>query len=106
MGYRLKSGLSKSAVYKAVQDHNTSGVALPSLRNCEFQKYRNSYWLYFGDGTYGWEVFFCQFAGSVCFRFTRSEYSEIDGSCHYTDYSLLRVPFKYCLDQGMLREVA
>ena len=105
MGYMLKSGLSKSVIYNAVQDHDTSGTVLPSLRKCEFRKYRNSYWLSFYDGTYSWEILLCQFSGSVCFRFTRCEYLDNDVN-HYTPCSLLSVPFEYCLEHGMLREAA
>lgn len=45
--YRLRSDLSKTTVYMIVKQFAPTGITLPTLRKCEFKKYRGTYWMYF-----------------------------------------------------------
>ena len=106
MAYRLKSGITKTAIYNAVLLHDTGSVSLPPLRKCDFRKYRHSYWLEFYQDGYHWEVFFTQWDGRVVYSVTRYEYAD-DGSClRYETLSFQSIPFEYLQEHDMLREVA
>ena len=106
MAYRLRSDLTKTAVYRVICDHNTSGVELPPIRQCQFKKYRGTYWLFFDGPDCCYEVVLCQWAGYVRFRFDRGEWLDYDCRYHYTSGALICVPFDYCLQNNLLREVA
>lgn len=106
--YRLRSGLSKTAVYTILKDHLPESIKLLPLRKCGFRKYRASYWLDFTSDTFEgyYEIYFFAWAGYVRFKVDRYEYSQqIDRyltSTEVTGY----VPFQYLQERGYLREVA
>lgn len=107
MAYRLRTDLSKTAVYRAVSEHNTSGIKLPPVRQCSFKKHRGTYWLRFDGGSdCCYEVVFMQWGGFVRFRFDRGDWIDIDSRYQYTSGNLICVPFEYCLANKLLREVA
>ena len=101
MRYRLKSNLSKTAVYRAVCAHNTSGVELPPIRQCQFRKVRHAYWLSFP----GYEVLFCQWDGDIRFKVDAISYDE-ELRCIASTEICKIIPFDYCLQNNLLREVA
>lgn len=104
MGYRLKSGLGKRAVYQMVVDHNTSEVKLPPVGKCEFSRLKTSYWLKFDFEDMYYRLYFSSWCGEVRFSITKYGYDEEGGRDATTIESCL-VPFEYLLEHEMLREV-
>lgn len=106
MRYTLKCGLSKTAIYQTLKDHVSSGILLPSLRECRFNKIRNSYWLFFENESGKWECNLCQSDGSIAFYVFCKQYSEQFGSYVLTEGLRLRVSDGYLLSHGMVRKAA
>lgn len=106
MGWRLKSGLSKTAVYQIIVDHNTGAVELPSIRKCSFTKCRASYWFDYFDCGYRYHLYFTTWGGQALLRFERLDYDEIE-DCYNQEILFCRnVSFDYLLEHELLREVA
>lgn len=105
MGYKLRSDLSKTAVYQLCQQY-VEGIQMPKLRDCDYKKSRGTYWLSFAlDLDSSYEVCFSAFAGSCHVRVTRLEYTD-DCRRVQNQLSFQHVPFDYLLSNGYLREVA
>lgn len=103
MGYRLKSGLSKTVVYVCCKDHLTD-VQMPKLRECSFKKHRDTYWLRFCQGDdFIYEVCFSVFFGGCHIRLSRIDYDYLTS---WEQCALVQVPFDYLQAHGLLREVA
>ena len=103
--YSLKTGLSKTAVHGLIASYLPSDVCLPPVRQCEFRKHRQIYWLSFGsnqpDSFY--EVMLCTFAGLchvIVERITEVEYSD---KLIHTQVSRQSIPFEYLRDHGFLK---
>ncbi len=106
MEYTLKSGLSKTVIYNTIVDHNDTGIRLPPMRLCTFNRRRNKYFLVFDQIDCTWSVSLFQWDGSICYQFTKIDWFEYQENLHYTDFPLQAMPFDYFLQRGMLRAVS
>ena len=107
MGYRLKSGLGKSKVYKLCQQYLPEGVEMPGLRQCDFRSYQNTYWLDFYDADYQrYKVTFSCACGHVYVRTEKLEYNDYEMRYNRIENVVNNVPFEYLHENDFLREVA
>lgn len=107
MKYRLRSDLSKTAVYMIVKQFAPTGIVLPPLRKCEFKKYRGTYWLrFYFDG----RRFKAVFDGCLGRAYVSYEldplYGEDDSLAYDFCRQVVTLPWDYLLNNNLLREVA
>lgn len=109
MKYKLRGDLNKTTVYMVVKQFAPLGITLPSLRKCDFIKYRGSYWLVFDFCGHRFRAFFSTCVGSVMVSYEMVSWdmdsqvaSEYEG---FTRQVVTLTP-DYLLGNGLLREVA
>lgn len=107
MGYRLRSGLSKMAVYDIVREYIPADIQMPSVRKCDFRKFRASYWMDFQslNGNY-FQCAFMTCGGVSSVSLEQVGWPEGSDSLQTLDSMVIDVPFQYLQEHGYLREVA
>lgn len=106
MGYRLKSGLTKSKVYEIVSENLPEGIDLPPVRKCGFKKSGNSYWLTWLGDFVSYSVYFSTIMGWVQVRTDRTDYDDWGLKVSTNTVASTYLTVDYCLTKELLREVA
>lgn len=105
MAYRLRTDLSKTAIYSIIKEF--SKIDMPSVRKCEFRKFRASYWMDFQslNGFY-FQCAFMTCGGVSSVSLEQVGWPEGSDSLQTLHSKVIDVPFQYLQDHGYLREVA
>lgn len=109
MKYRLKSDLSKTRVYMVVKQFAPSGITLPSVRQCEFKKYRGSYWMYFCFDGHKFKADFdvCLGRAYVSYELVECNTDSVTASvCESFRRQVVNLTPDYLLGNQLLREVS
>lgn len=106
MKYKLKSGLTKTKVYEIVNENLPEGIELPPVRKCGFKKNGNSYWLTWLGDFVSYRVYFSTVMGWVQVRTERTVYDDWGLKVSTDTVGASYLTLDYCLNKGLLREVA
>lgn len=110
MKYRLRSDLSKTTVYMIVKQFAPAGIVLPTLRKCEFKKYRGTYWIRFYFDGHRFKAVFDSCLGRVYVSYDLESLNGEDNSsapaCEYFRRQVVTLTWDYLLNNNLLWEVA
>lgn len=103
--YRLRSNLSKTTVYNLIKETLLLvSEEVPPMRKCEFDKYRNTYWLRYSIGYFDYKVTFAAFGDVIGIRVYMRSYEnfgdDLPRRLNKHDFT-----FEYLQEHGLLQEL-